>query len=106
LSEELITSKELAKKLGLSYSHTKQMLKQGKISAALKVGRSWLINTGARPVKARKLLTAKTVAERLGFSHSHMRRLIRDGKIKGTKIGGEWFITNLKQIRYKRQRKA
>ena len=106
MSEDLINSKELAKKLGLSYSHTKQLLKQGKISGALKVGRNWLIDIGTEPIKAKRLRTAKTVAKRLGFSHSHIRRLIRDGKIEGTKIGGEWVITNLKQIPYQRQRKA
>ena len=106
MSGELITSKELSNRMGLSYPYTKQLLAKGKIIGALKVGRRWLINTEAKPIKARKLLTAKAVAERLGFSHSHMRRLIRDGKIKGTKIGGEWFVTNLKQIPYRRQRKA
>ena len=106
MSEELITSKELAKELGLSYSYTKQLLKQGKISGALKVGRDWLIYIGTEPIEAKRLSTAKTVAERLGFSHSHMRRLIRDGKITGTKIGGEWVITNLEQTSYQRQRKS
>ena len=106
MSEDLINSKELAKKLGLSYSHTKQLLKQGKISGALKVGRNWLIDIGAEPIEAKRLRTAKTVAKRLGFSHSHMRRLIREGKMEATKIGGEWVITNLKQISYQRQRKA
>jgi len=106
VSEELITSKELAKELGLSYSYTKQLLKQGKISGASKVGRNWLIDIGAEPIEAKRLRTAKTIAERLGFSHSHMRRLIRDGKITGTKIGGEWVITNLEQTSYQRQRKS
>ncbi len=106
MSEKLITSKELSKRMGLSHSYTKQLLREGKILGALKVGRRWLIDIGAEPIEAKRLRTAKSVAERLGFSHSHMRRLIRDGKIKGTKIGSEWFVTNLKQIRYKGQRKA
>ena len=106
MSEELITSKELSKRMGLSYSYTKQLLAEGKVIGASKVGRRWLINLGAKPPKFRKLPTAKAVGEQMGFSHSHMRRLIRDGKIKATKIGGEWFIKHPKRIRYKRQRVA
>jgi len=106
LSEQFITSRELSKRLGLSYSYTKQLLAEGKVSGAIKIGRHWLIGSDAKPVKVRKLPTARAVAQRLGFSHSHMRRLIRDGKIKATKFGGEWIINNPYQIRYKRQRKA
>ncbi len=106
MSEELITSKELSKRMGLSYSYAKQLLAEGKIPGAVKIGRRWIINTNAKPVKAQKLPTIKIAAEQLGFSRSHMRRLIRDGKIKGTKIGGEWVITKITKVRYQRQRRA
>ena len=106
MSGELITSKELSKRMGLSHSYTKQLLREGKILGALKVGRRWLISTGIKPVKAQKLPTAKTAAKRLGFSSSHMRRLLREGKIEATKIGGDWVITNLNKKEYRRQRKA
>src|SRR4030042_48171 len=107
MSEELITSKELSKRMGLSHSYIKQLLREGKIPGALKVGRRWLISTGVKPVKAQKLpTTAKTAAKRLGFSPSHTRRLLREGKIEATKIGGDWVITNLSKKKYQRQRKA
>ena len=106
MSGELITSKELSKRMGLSHSYTKQLLREGKILGASEVGRRWLISTNIKPVKAQKLSTAKTAANRLGFSPSHIRRLLREGKIKATKIGGDWVITNLSKKQYQRQRKA
>jgi hypothetical protein len=89
---------------GLSHSHARRLLREGRIPGAMKVGRDWIVNLGLTAIQGEGVETAKVLAERLGFSHSHTRRLLRYHRIKGEKIGRDWIIASRKHIGYLRQR--
>lgn len=62
----MLTSKELAEKLGVSDARVRQLAGAGRITGAHQYGRAWLFTEGARVIDAPRTKVLKERARRRG----------------------------------------